>query len=97
MVDEVEDGEGVEGAEAVVGDVGSGAVGGGDDLVWVVADGEFVEDLEGVGVDDGEGVVVLGEGEESALGVRGGGDCDESCGGAESVSHGERLRFFGFR
>ena len=62
VMDEVEDREGMVGAEAVVGDVGGGAVGGGDDLVGVGAYGEGVEDFEGGGVDDGEGVVVLGEG-----------------------------------
>jgi hypothetical protein len=75
-----EDGYGVEGAEAVVGDVGGGAVGGGDDLVRVGADGEFVENLEGGGVDYGEGVVVLGESEERGLGLGGEGHGDEGGG-----------------
>lgn len=56
LVDEIDDGKGVVRAEAVVRDEGSGAVGGGDDLVGVVADGDAGEDLEGGGIDDGEGV-----------------------------------------
>ena len=98
VVDEVEDGEGVEGAAAVVGDVGGGAVGGGDDFVGVGAYGEGVEDFEGGGVDDGESVVVLAEGEEGGLGERGGGEgyCEEGGCGAERESHGERLLRFGF-
>jgi hypothetical protein len=81
----------VEGAGAVVGDVGCGAVGGGDDLVGVWADGEFVEDLEGGGVDYGEGVVALGESEERGLGGRGKGEgAEESC-GEERSFHGERV------
>ena len=96
VVDEVEDGEGMEGSEAVVGDVGGGAVGGGDDLVGVGTYGEGVEGLEGGGVDDGESVVVLGEREERGLRVRkgSGGEAksDESCGGAERGSHARTIR-----
>jgi hypothetical protein len=71
VVDEVDDGEGVVGSAAVVGDVGGGAVGGGDDLVGVLTDGGFGDDLEGCGVDYGEGVVLLGENQERRLSVEG--------------------------
>ena len=43
--DEVDGGDGVEGAAAVVGDVGHLAVGGGDDFVGVWAGGDGVEDF----------------------------------------------------
>jgi hypothetical protein len=62
--DEVDDGEGVEGAEAVIRNVGCFAIGGGDDFVGVVTDGDAGDDVQVGGIDDGEGVVLLGEGEE---------------------------------
>jgi len=59
--DEIDDGECVECAGAVVGDVGGFAVGRGDDFVRVVANRGFGDNLESSGIDDGEGVVVFGE------------------------------------
>ena len=53
---EINDRDGVEGAEAVIGDVGAGAVRAGDDLVGVVADGDSCNDPEGRRIDDGERV-----------------------------------------
>ena len=78
--DEVDDVEGVVGSAAVVGDVGGGTVGGGDDLVGVGADGGFGDDIESRGVDDGEGVTFLGEDEERGLGLESGERGEEGCG-----------------
>jgi len=73
LVDEVDDAEGVECAESIVGDVGGFAVGGGDDFVGIAANGDAGDDVEICGVNDGESVVLLGEDEERGLG-RGLGD-----------------------
>ena len=64
MSNQVDHGEGVVGAEAVVGDIRSGAVRRCDDLVGIVADGHAGDNLERGWVDDAEGVVVLGEDEQ---------------------------------
>lgn len=68
LMDEVDSGEGVEGAKAVVRDVRGGAVGGGDDFVGIMADGDASEDLEGGGVDDGQGLGALGEHQQRLAG-----------------------------
>ena len=79
LVHEVDDGDGVEAAEAVVGDVGGAAIGGGGHFMRIVADGRAGDHLESGRIDDGYGVVLLGEDEERGgrRGLRG----EESGGG----------------
>ena len=67
LVDQIDDAEGVEGAEAVVRNVSGGAIGRSDDFVRVIADGDFRDYLQRRRIDDGEGVVTLGESEQRIL------------------------------
>src|ERR1700744_2132258 len=58
---QIDFGEGVVGAESVVGDVCRPAVGGCDDLMGIVADGHAGHDLERGGIDAAEGLRLLGD------------------------------------
>ena len=68
MPNQVEHGECVVGAEAIVRDIGGGAVRRCDDLVGILADGHAGDHLERGWVDDAERVVVLGEDEQRGAG-----------------------------
>jgi len=58
---EIDDGDGVIGAKAVIGDIGGFAVGGGDDFVRIFADGDARNDVQACGIDDRKGVIGLGQ------------------------------------
>ena len=78
LVGEIEHGERVIRAAAVVRYVGGRTVGGSNDFVRIVADGKFAEDFESCGIDDGQGVIGFGQDEEGFArnGLRGDGCCE---------------------
>ena len=68
MSDEINNGNGVEGAATIVGDVGELAVIGSDDFVGVGAGTEVLaNDLQGGRIDDGERLIAFAEDEKGGL------------------------------
>jgi hypothetical protein len=92
LVEQIDLGDGVQGAAAVIGDVGRFSVGRGDHFMRIGAGGNAANDRQCFGIDDGHGLIVFGEHEKRLLGCFGGlQECGESteknCGERSSRNH----------
>jgi hypothetical protein len=72
LSDEINNGNGVESAATIVGDVGELAVFGGDDFVRVRPGRNFSDDLQGGGIDDRKGLIAFAKDKQGSLWCFGG-------------------------